>query len=125
MSYFVNLLKPHTTDDAVPVTEGEGVYTNFILQKNGEDYIWNHGKEGTMSLGAKKAYLQLPTSFVSSSAREMHMVFEDELTPTEIRDNYILLQESKYNGRIYNLNGQQIDTMQKGVNIVNGRKILK
>ena len=126
MSYFVNLLKPHTTAGEVPVTEGEGVYTNFILQKNGEDYVWNHGKEGTMSLGGQKAYLQLPTSFVSgNSAREMHMVFEDELTPTEIRDNYILLQESKYNGRIYNLNGQQIDTMQKGVNIVNGRKILK
>ena len=125
MSYFVNLLKPHTTADAVPVTEGD--YTNFILQKPGDDYIWNHGTEGTMSLGAQKAYLQLPTSFVSSgnSAREMHMVFEDELTPTEIRDNYILLQESKYNGRIYNLNGQQMDTMQKGVNIVNGRKILK
>ena len=122
-SYFVNMLKAHTTAEAVPVTEGD--YTNFILQKPGDDYVWNHGKEGTMSLGAKKAYLQLPTSFVSSSAREMYMVFEDELTPTEIRDNYILLQESKYNGRIYNLNGQQIDTMQKGVNIVNGRKILK
>ena len=124
MSYFVNLLKPHTTDEAVPVTVGD--YTNFILQKNdGGGYVWNHKGEGTMSLDEKKAYLQLPTSFVSSSAREMHMVFEDELTPTEIRDNYILLQESKYNGRIYNLNGQQIDTMQKGVNIVNGRKILK
>ena len=123
MSYFVNMLKAHTTEDAVPVTEGD--YTNFILQKNGEDYVWNHKGEGKMSLGAKKAYLQLPTSFVSSSAREMHMVFEDELTPTEIRDNYILLQESKYNGRIYNLNGQQIETLQKGVNIVNGRKILK
>jgi hypothetical protein len=123
-SYFVNMLKAHTTADAVPVTEGD--YTNFILQKNGEDYVWNHKGEGTMSLGAQKAYLQLPTSFVSgNSAREMHMVFEDELTPTEIRDNYILLQESKYNGRIYNVSGQQIDTMQKGVNIVNGRKILK
>ena len=53
------------------------------------------------------------------------MIFEDELTPTEIRDNYILLQESKYNGRIYNVSGQQIETLQKGVNIVNGRKILK
>ena len=80
-----------------------------------------------MSLGAKKAYLQLPTSFVSSgnSARQIRMVFEDEMTPTEIRDNYILLQESKYNGRIYNVSGQQIETLQKGVNIVNGRKILK
>ena len=123
MSYFVNMLKAHTTADAVPVTEGD--YTNFILQKNEEGYVWNHKGEGTMSLGAKKAYLQLPTSFVSSSAREMHMVFEDELTPTEIRDNYILLQESKYNGRIYNVSGQQIETLQKGVNIVNGRKILK
>ena len=123
LSYFVNMLKAHTTDEAVPVTEGD--YTNFILQKNGGDYIWNHKGEGTMSLGANKAYLQLPTSFVSSSAREMHMVFEDELTPTEIRDNYILLQESKYNGRIYNVSGQQIETLQKGVNIVNGLKILK
>ena len=126
MSYFVNLLKPHTTADAVPVTEGD--YTNFILQKNGEDYVWNHKTEGTMSLGAKKAYLQLPTDFLpdsGSNVRQMSMIFEDELTPTEIRDNYILLQESKYNGRIYNVSGQQIETLQKGVNIVNGRKILK
>ncbi len=123
-SYFVNMLKAHTTADAVPVTEGD--YTNFILQKNEGDYVWNHKGEGTMSLGAKKAYLQLPTSFVSgNSARQMSMIFEDELTPTEIRDNYILLQESKYNGRIYNVSGQQIETLQKGVNIVNGRKILK
>ena len=123
-SYFVNMLKAHTTAEAVPVTEGD--YTNFILQKNEEDYVWNHKTEGTMSLGAKKAYLQLPTSFVSgNSARQMSMIFEDELTPTEIRDNYILLQESKYNGRIYNVSGQQIETLQKGVNIVNGRKILK
>ena len=126
MSYFVNLLKAHTTADAVPVTEGD--YTNFILQKNGGDYVWNHKGEGTMLLDAKKAYLQLPTDFLpdsGSNVRQMSMIFEDELTLTGIRDNYILLQESKYNGRIYNLNGQQIDTMQKGVNIVNGRKILK
>ena len=126
MSYFVNLLKAHTTADAVPVTEGD--YTNFILQKNGDDYVWNHKTEGTMSLGAKKAYLQLPTDFLpdsGSNVRQMSMIFEDELTPTEIRDNYILLQESKYNGRIYNVSGQQIETLQKGVNIVNGRKILK
>ena len=124
MSYFVNMLKAHTTADAVPVTEGD--YTNFILQKPGDDYIWNHKTEGTMSLGAKKAYLQLPTSFVSSgnSARQILMVFEDEMMPTEIT-NYIMLKQSKNNGRIYNLNGQQMDTMQKGVNIVNGRKILK
>jgi uncharacterized repeat protein (TIGR02543 family) len=125
MSYFVNLLKDHTTADAVPVTEGD--YTNFILQKNEGNYVWNHSKgEGTMSLGAKNAYLQLPTSFVSSgnSARQIRMVFEDEMMPTEI-NNYIMLKQSKNNGRIYNLNGQQMDTMQKGVNIVNGRKILK
>ena len=124
LSYFVNMLKAHTTADAVPVTEGD--YTNFILQKNGEDYVWNHKGEGTMSLGAKKAYLQLPTSFVSSgnSARQIRIVFEDEMMPTEI-NNYIMLKQSKNNGRIYNLNGQQMDTMQKGVNIVNGRKILK
>ena len=65
LSYFVNMLKAHTTADAVPVTEGD--YTNFILQKNGGDYVWNHETAGTMSLGAKKAYLQLPTSFVSGN----------------------------------------------------------
>ena len=78
-----------------------------------------------MKLGAKKAYLQLPSSFMTAAAaaRELNLVFEDDST-TDISE-FILLNNGKTGDRIFNLNGQQVDNMRKGVYIVNGRKVMK
>ena len=120
-SYFVNLLKEHLTSDDVPITSGD--YNNYVLKRDADVYKWQRPTSGTMKLGAKKAYLQLPSSFMTTAARELNLVFEDDST-TDI-SKFVLLNNGKAGERIYNLNGQQVDNMRKGVYIVNGRKVMK
>ena len=122
-SYFVNLLKAHLTTDDVPATSGD--YYNYILKRKEGVYKWSHPANHStpMNLGEKKAYLQLPTSFMTAGARELNLVFEDDST-TDI-SKFVLLSNGKAGDRIYNLNGQQVDNMRKGVYIVNGRKVMK
>ena len=120
-SYFVNLLKEHLNTYDVPATS-DG-YCNYVLKRDEDGYKWQRPTSGTMSLGAKKAYLQLPSSFMTAAARELNLVFEDDST-TDI-SKFVLLNNGKTGDRIYNLNGQQVDNMRKGVYIVNGRKVMK
>ena len=120
-SYFVNLLKAHLNTDGVPATSGD--YYNYVLKRDGDVYSWHRPKSGDMKLGTKKAYLQLPSSFMPAAARMLELVFEDDST-TDLHE-FILLNNGKTSGRIYNLNGQQVDNMRKGVYIVNGHKVMK
>ena len=120
-SYFVNLLKAHLTSDDVPATSGD--YNNYVLKRDGDAYSWQRPESGDMKLGEKKAYLQLPASFVTAGAREIGFAFEDDTT-TDL-SNFVLFNNGKSSDRIYNLNGQQVDNMGKGVYIVNGRKVMK
>ena len=123
-SYFVNLLKAHLNTEDVPATSGD--YYNYVLKCVKDVYSWHRPGSGVdMKLGAKKAYLQLPSSFMTAAAaaRELNLVFEDDST-TDISE-FILLNNGKTGDRIYNLNGQQVDNMRKGVYIVNGRKVMK
>jgi hypothetical protein len=122
-SYFVNLLKAHVdTYEDVPATSGD--YYNYVLKRDGDVYSWHRPGSGVdMKLGTKKAYLQLPSSFMPAAARMLELVFEDDST-TDLHE-FILLNNGKTSGRIYNLNGQQVDNMRKGVYIVNGHKVMK
>jgi hypothetical protein len=97
-----------------------------VLKRDGDVYSWHRPGSGVdMKLGTKKAYLQLPSSFMpaAAAARMLKLVFEDDST-TDLRE-FILLNNGKTGERIYNLNGQQVDNMRKGVYIVNGRKVIK
>ena len=124
-SYFVNLLKAHLTDEDVPATSDDKNYYNYVLKCVDDVYSWHRPESGDMKLGTKKAYLQLPSSFMpaAAAARKLELVFEDDST-TDLRE-FILLNNGKTGGRIYNLNGQQVDNMRKGVYIVNGHKVMK
>ena len=75
------------------------------------------------TLKANKAYLAIPQG---AEVRAFSFAFEDEettgiesltLNPRGVRD-------SESEGRIYNLAGQRISKVQKGLNIVNGKKVL-
>ena len=62
----------------------------------------------------------LPASKVGS-VKAFTFVFEDEATGIQAMDN---VQGTMNNAEIYNLAGQRLSKLQKGVNIVNGKKIL-
>nr|MCR5851257.1 hypothetical protein [Bacteroidaceae bacterium] len=76
-------------------------------------YHWN-----TNSLGANRAYYDTPAA--DPGVKGYVLKFDEDATGLEgVQD----VQEAQ--GAIYNLAGQRLNKIQKGINIVNGKKILK
>ena len=80
-------------------------------------------KNSAGSIKANKAYIPADYITVSgNSVKPFTFIFEeDDATAIEMVNG----QSSMVNGPIYNLAGQRISKMQKGINIVNGKKVLK
>ena len=118
-SYYVNMLKANLTEQTIAATTGD--MSNYLLnKKNGEYGFFKPSESNT--LGAQKAYLQVPTSFVTAEARVINLIFEDEGGVTNIQD-YVMPGKSAEG--LYNLNGMRVKTASKGVYIQNGRKVVK
>lgn len=121
-----NLLIGVTEDTELSKTEGD--YTNYILgRKNGETGFY--AVENGSTLAAGKAYLPLPTASVpqGSEARSIRFVFDDEET-TGIENCQPDQMTNTKAGRkqvIYNMQGQKLSGLQKGINIINGKKVYK
>ena len=104
-----NVLKG-TADDI----EAAGKY--ILAQPAGEPVCFYLAESGIIKAG--KAYLEVPEG---TDVKAFYFSFGDE-DPTGIStiDNAQLTIDSK----IYNLAGQRVSKMQKGINIVNGKKVL-
>ena len=73
-----------------------------------------------INVGACRAYFIIPAA--AASAREMVLSFDDEMT-TAIQTPK-LNNGSKDSDNFFNLNGQRLSAPKKGINIVNGKKVL-
>lgn len=102
-----NAFKAGTGSALASTTDGK---YNYILNDNA--FYAANGK--TVALG--KAYLQLSTA---ASARAL-VFADDEATGIEAVDNMPFANDHS----VYNLNGQRVNTPQKGLYIVNGRKVV-
>ena len=120
-TFVTNLLKGVTTSTVM--NQKEDGYTNFILaQKNGNVgfYLVKNGS----TLGANKAYLPLPTASLNFGAgARLSMVFDDmeDGEPTVIPD--VSNHTKEIQTGIFNLNGQRLESLQRGINIVGGKKV--
>lgn len=112
------------SDEAALTEPGTDDYYYYVLsiKKNSNDpstvgFYWNNSTGGPFTSAAHRAYLPLPKS---SDVKSYYVLGEE--VPTGINE-----VEFKFNDDevIYNLAGQRIQKMQKGINIVNGKKILK
>lgn len=117
-SYYVNMLKAKL--EAGPIAQTEGSMSNFLLAK--VDGVFKFcTPSATATLGANRAYLQVPTSFITASAREVDIVFDEDATG--ITTNFTNITNSD---EWYDLQGRPIANGQKptakGLYIVNGRK---
>ena len=115
-----------------PATAGDvtftGVYNNgnaplgsFIISNNVFYLVDTDTNTDGISEVALKAFRGYITVDSGSGVKALTFDFEDDATGIEnlnVNDN---LNE----GAIYNLSGQRINKMQKGINIINGKKILK
>jgi hypothetical protein len=87
----------------------------YVLAKpEGEDIAFYLAESGKIAAG--KAYLELPEG---TDVKAFYFKFADD--PTGI----VNVEKAVENGLIFNVAGQRLDKMQKGINIVNGKKILK
>jgi len=116
-SYYVNMLKANLTEGPIAKTDGD--MSNFLLNKKNGEYGFFAPSESA-TLGAQKAYLQVPTSFINGTADAIGIAFEDDET-TNIRDFELF---TNGNDRLYNLKGQRIEKAGRGVYIKNGKKVV-
>lgn len=95
-------------------------------QGNSRNYMLSYGQHGLgfyqmkedMKLSANKAFL--PQSAPMAQARALRMVFEDDVTGiANVNDG-----SANSPTGIYSLSGIHLKKLQKGINIVNGKKII-
>ena len=120
------------TGDKVNATNGNlmiGVTKDTLLSANDKAYMLTRKKEdGTVAfrllntnytLGANKAYLKLPGG---TKARDIISVQWDE-NETGIMET--MHRENDKDAAIYNLSGQRMKQTQKGINIINGKLVIR
>ncbi|UKK47742.1 leucine-rich repeat protein [Prevotella sp. E9-3] len=121
-AYYVNMLKANLTASSIAKTSGD--MSNFLLNKVDGEYGFFAPSE-TATLGAQKAYLQVPTSFMSGSeeARAISIAFEDDGTDitTNISDFELFTNSNEH---LYNLKGQRVEKAGRGLYIKNGKKVV-
>ena len=115
----------------VPVVESThieavvGEYTNYML-KDGR-FIRIKDEDETVKMPANRAYLPLLTSEVSSlsgSTRSIVLLLWDDDMVTGVETHEKVDYEPARDGHIYNISGQRLTAPRKGINIINGRKVI-
>jgi hypothetical protein len=97
------------------ITGGTNIYA--LSQQSGE--VGFYPVSSSIKIPEGRAYLNIVGA---PTVKGYTFVFDDDATAIEMVNG----QSSMVNGQpIYNLAGQRISKMQKGINIVNGKKILK
>lgn len=101
------------------LNETDGEYTNYVLSKEGETVGFFKARpeaDGGTKLAAGKAYLKVLTT---NAAKGIKVIFDGETTGIgTIKDN------TAKDNAIYNLNGQRVASPEKGLYIMNGKKII-
>ena len=106
----------------VHISPTKGDYTNFMMK--GGKFIKIADESYTVKMPANRAYLPLLTEAVSGSNAKEIMLYWDDEEATGIERMRNVENEIMRNGNIYNLNGQKLSAPQKGINIINGRKVI-
>ncbi len=104
------------TNDLIAATEP--VITDgrqYVLAKPGNEEVGFYKAAGTIAAG--KAYLQISGE---APVKGFTFIFNDDATGIEMVNG----QSSMVNDPIFNLAGQRIQKLQRGINIVGGKKVM-
>lgn len=110
-----NMLKGTLVPMSLDLSDETSHYS--LGKKDGTIGFYKFDKNGnyTITLGANKAYLD---TSASSGVKGFLFSFDDENNIEEIVDS------KSSNGECYNLAGQRLSKPMKGINIVNGKKVV-
>ena len=111
---YSNLMKGVTRATTISPTDGSN--TNLILS-NGSHGVGFYTLSAEGELAGGKAYLQLPTASVAG-VKALNLVFDDDATGIDF--NPVLSKEERV---IYNIAGQRVSKAQKGLYIIDGKKV--
>jgi hypothetical protein len=90
-------------------------YQYVLVNKNGTaKFADTAGNRAIVSAG--KAYLEGPSS---AGGRMLSLVFDDETTAISTPAT-----QAKQNDTIYNMNGMRVQNPQRGLYIMNGKKVM-
>ena len=118
----------------VPVVESThvepvvGEYTNYIMQ--GGRFIKIKQEEAgneDVKMPAHRAYLPLLTTEVSPTsggAKSVVLLLWDDDVVTGIESTEKVDYEPARDGHVYSISGQRLSAPRKGINIINGRKVI-
>lgn len=112
-----NLLVGTGAESATLLSDATNTYYMYGKQ-NGKESFFKVGTETSRTASAHKAYLAIKSSN-ENAAKSMLFVGEGVATGINAVENANVV-----NGEVYNLNGQRVNNAQKGVYIVNGKKMV-
>ncbi len=107
----------------------EDTYTYYVLGKDAEDKAGFFLVKDDCEIPANKAYLQISTSAVATTTSNvmssLSIGFDDEDGTITGVAPVKTVEEEDMDGNtvIYNINGQRMQSLTRGLNIVNGKKI--
>lgn len=100
---------------------GDNYYYKFVNEKDGVGFWWGATDGGPFKNGAHKAYLVVPKDTFGDDALAKIFIFGGEgLISTGINQVDKIAEDAA----IYNLNGVRVNKVQKGVYVVNGKKVV-
>lgn len=113
------------TDDAAMTYAGEGSWKYYALSLNGSNspntvgFYYRKGCPNGEAFqnGAHKAYLAVP---IEQASDAKGFAFSDAVTGIEVPNS----KTTQKGEGIYNLSGQRVSTLSKGIFIVNGKKVV-
>ena len=105
-------------------TSSDGLYANFRYTiKDGDETPLFYRVDDGYTLGAGKAYLQIPVAWMPAEAKSISLRFDDGAT-TDI-ENDAELENQNSELEIYDLMGRRVSTPQRGsLYLINGKKII-
>ena len=106
------------------VSEISGTKTNyFVVDKDGNKVQLYEGLDVSgFADDGKTYYITAVFNAIYSGAAELQPITVTENDPTAISD---VKAETNADAVIYNLAGQRMNKLAKGINIVNGKKVIK
>ena len=123
-SYYTNLLKGNVSGEnkVLDQVESNGMANYILAAPEGTPLFIN--SDGTSYVANNRAYLQVPVSFYDPRVHgvKLEIVFEEDLA--DGIEEFEMFDKRNNDSRIFNLNGIQLNKAGKGINIINGKKVL-
>ncbi len=114
---------PYAVEYAAAVAGNELIAATEAVTANGTQYCLA-AKNGAVGFYRVKEEIVIPAGkaylVISAGVKSFYGFEEDEATAIEMVEG----QSSMVNGSIFNLAGQRMSKAQKGINIINGKKVL-